>query len=97
MGIGTYGLAQPMPTGRGIGNSLVASGAGQERLASSALNQAAQNETQLDLANRQAKQAQQQGNAQLGSTIGAIGGAVIGGPWGAAIGGALGGVVGGLF
>lgn len=96
MGIGTYGIAKPLPQGRGIGTSLSAAGAGQERLASSALNQAAQQETQLDLTNRRMEGERKSGNAQLGGTIGAIAGSFYG-PWGAAAGSALGSVVGGLF
>lgn len=96
MTTGTYGLGvKPLgTTGRGTGLSGVAGD--QMAQATAGLGRVAQQETQRNIANDQAKAENKAGNAQLGSTVGGIAGSFWG-PAGAAIGSALGGVVGGLF
>ena len=84
----------------GIGGGLVSAGLGEQDQAAQILGNAAEQEQQRNLGNKQARQAAKAGNVQLGATGGAMAGMYYGaslGPWGALIGGAIGAVAGGLF
>jgi len=84
----------------GIGGGLVSVGLGQQRQAADMLGDAADQETERNIGNRQREQQRKAGNVQLGATGGAMAGAYYGaslGPWGAVIGGVAGAIAGGLF
>ncbi len=66
----------------------------------SLLTQAAQDETQRNIANQRIDQAGEDAKSQLGATGGALAGMAVGaagGPVGMAVGAALGGIAGGLL
>lgn len=79
---------------------LVGQGIAQQREATAALGQAAEQEQRRNLENEQRERARKQTNMSTGATAGALIGAQYGsalGPWGTVIGGLAGGLAGGLF
>jgi hypothetical protein len=80
----------------GIGGGLVSVGLGQQRQASDMLGNAADQEAERNIGNRQREQQRKAGNVQLGATAGAYYGSSLG-PYGALIGGVVGAIGGGLF
>lgn len=83
-----------------IGGGLAAAANEEVGEAQMMLGNAANEEQQRNIGNRQMERQRKQGNVTLGATGGALLGAQYGsslGPWGALIGGALGAIAGGLF
>lgn len=100
----TYGLGTDIRGPSGAGPGLATIGQDQQRAATQLLGQAADDEAQREIGNKQRKAADKAGKAQLGASIGAAGGMAVGaqygsamGPWGALAGGIIGALAGGLF
>lgn len=86
-----------MAAGLGIGASLASLGQSRQREAMQMLGQAADAESQRNMANQRIEQQTEAGNRQLGATIGSTIGMGVGGPIGSLVGGAIGAIAGGLF
>jgi hypothetical protein len=79
------------------GYGLIGTGADYRQQAAQGLQQAAEQETDRNIQNKQIKQQAKAANQQLGAAGGAMAGFMIGGPVGAVIGGLGGAILGGLF
>lgn len=86
-----------MAAGIGIGASLASLGQSRQREAMQMLGQAADAESQRNMANQRIEQQTEAGNRQLGATIGSTIGMGLGGPIGSLVGGAIGTIAGGLI
>ena len=80
----------------GLGAGLIGVGAQQQGEALDLIGQAADQENQRNIANKQQKAQTKATNAQTGATLGATAGMAFG-PIGAVVGGIAGGILGGLF
>lgn len=94
-----------MSGGYGLGAAgLTGAGMQQKNEAMQILGNAADQEQQRSIANKQAEAARKQGNQQLGATVGGLAGAYAGaqmggslGPWGALAGAVVGALASDLF
>ena len=93
----TYGLNGPLRAPAPTGQSLISMGQGTQQAGMQTLAASAEQEQQREIANKQQKQANKAGMAQLGSTVGAVAGFAVGGPSGSMSGGALGGIAAGAL
>lgn len=86
-----------MAAGLGVGASLASIGQSRQREAMQMLGQAADAESQRNMANQRIEQQTEAGNRQLGATLGSVAGMALGGPFGSLIGGAIGTIAGGVL
>lgn len=81
-----------------MGNmGLVGQGVQQQDEAMRVMGEAAKQEQERKMANKQNEANRKQGNMSAGATAGAMVGTAVGGPWGAIIGGAIGAIAGNYF